>query len=81
MTTPNGLGIVKVEEVLFVPNFMVNIISMDRIRDQFLIWYHAENWLTKWNADRTPVIKIWNQYNQNFIGKEVIMPMKTKKNS
>lgn len=57
---------------------MVNIVSMDRIKDQMLIWDHSENWLTHWNASRTPAVKIWNQYNQNFIAKTAIPPCQTK---
>ncbi|KAI0991796.1 hypothetical protein K3495_g16391, partial [Podosphaera aphanis] len=51
---------------------------MDRIKDQMLIWDHSENWLTRWDAERSPVIKAWNQYNQNFIAKEALPPTQTK---
>ena len=78
ITTPKGPSTLKINGVLYVPDFMVNIISMDRIRDQMLIWDHSENWLTQWDASRTPVIKIWNQYNQNFISKEARHPYRTK---
>ncbi|KAI0991320.1 hypothetical protein K3495_g16867, partial [Podosphaera aphanis] len=43
-----------------------------------LIWDHSENWLTHWNSSRTPAVKIWNQYNQNFIAKRAIHPYQTK---
>lgn len=76
--TPRGPGSIDIEGVLFVPNFMANIISMDHIRDQLLIWDHAENWLIRWDVSRTPVIKIWNQYNQNFIAKEALLLSETK---
>lgn len=56
--TPNGPSNLKVEGVLHVPKFMVNIISMDRIKEQMLIWDHSENWLTRWDAARTPMVKI-----------------------
>ncbi|KAI1002817.1 hypothetical protein K3495_g5386 [Podosphaera aphanis] len=78
VTTLNGQGELKIEGVLFVPDFMVNIVSMDRIKDQMLIWDHSENWLTHWNSSRTPVVKIWNQYNQKFIAKKAIHPYQTK---
>ncbi|KAI0992767.1 hypothetical protein K3495_g15418, partial [Podosphaera aphanis] len=78
VNTPNGPSTLKIEEVLYVPKFMANIVSMDRIRDQMLIWDHSENWLTLWDAARSPVIKIWNQYNQNFIAKEALLPNQTK---
>lgn len=41
--TPQGLSTLDVKGVLNVPKFMVNIISMDRIKDQMLIWDHSEN--------------------------------------
>lgn len=70
VTTPIGPGNLKVNGVLYVPGFMVNIISMDRIKDQMLFWDHSENWLTRWDASRSPVVKIWNQFNQNFISRD-----------
>lgn len=75
--TPKDSGTLKVDGVLYVPGFMVNIISMDRIKDQMLIWEHSENWSTRWDAARSPVVKIWNQFNQNFISREAIKPNKT----
>lgn len=33
--------------------------------------------MTRWDTDRTPVIKIWNQYNQNVIAKEAYQPIET----
>lgn len=57
---PKGLGKLKVEDVLYVLGFMVNLVSMDRLKDQILIWDHSNNWLTNWVAMRTPVLKIWN---------------------
>lgn len=45
--TQNGPGNLKIEGILFVPSFMANIVSMDRIRDQILIWNHSDSWLTR----------------------------------
>ena len=78
VNTPNGKGTLKIESVLYVPNFMANIVSMDRIRDQMLIWDHSDNWLTQWDSSRTPVAKIWNQFNQNFIARDAIFPNQMK---
>ena len=49
VNTPKGLESLKVDGVLYVPNFMTNIISMDRMKDQMLIWDYSENWLTSWD--------------------------------
>ena len=78
ITTPKGPDKLKIDGVLYVPKFMVNIVSIDRIKDQMLIWDHSENWLTNWDALRTPIARIWNQYNQNFISKKAIYPDQTK---
>ena len=78
VTTPNGVGTLKIEGVLYVPRFMTNIVSMDRIKDQMMIWDHSENWLTHWDTSRTHVAKIWNQFNQNFISKKAVYPNVTK---
>lgn len=72
VSTPSGLGKFRIENVLYVPKFTTYIVPMDRARDQMLIWDHSENWLTNWDTRRTPVIKIWNLYFQNFIAKEAI---------
>ena len=52
---------------------------MDRLKEQMLIWDHSENWLTRWDATRTPEVKILNQYNQNFIAKDACYPIQTKR--
>ena len=43
ITTPKGPDKLKIDGVLYVPKFMVNIVSMDRIKDQMLVWDHSEN--------------------------------------
>lgn len=78
VTTPKGPSILEVKGVLCVPDFMVNIMSMDRINNQMLIWSHSENWLTCWDSERTPVINIRNLFNQNFISKDACYPIETK---
>ncbi|KAI0997095.1 hypothetical protein K3495_g11092 [Podosphaera aphanis] len=56
INTSNGPGTLKMEEVLYVPKFMANIVSMDRIIDQMLIWDAARSITSKanqncyWNA-------------------------------
>lgn len=78
ITTPKGASILEVNGILYVPDFTVNIVSMDRIKDQMLVWDHSENWLTHWDAIRTHVVKVWNQFNQNFTAKEAYYPSETK---
>lgn len=46
VTTPQGSCTLNITRVLYTPKFMVNIISMERIKVQMLTWDHSENWLT-----------------------------------
>jgi hypothetical protein len=68
---------ITISNVLYVPDFMANIIAMDVLKKKGLYWNHRNDWLETWTGKAQ--FKIYHEFNANFILKKAAYPQDAPK--
>jgi len=72
-TGPEGEVGCVMHDVLFIPGFIANIVSMDIIKSKGYIWDHEIDWVICCRT-RKPMWKIHHEHGQNFISRKEPIP-------
>ena len=72
-TSPEGETCCVMHNVLFIPGFLANLVSMDIVKSKGYIWDHEIDWVVCCRT-RKPMWKIHREHGQNFISRKKPIP-------